>query len=85
MDLAWDQVLSLCGAFLILLAYATESLKPAYLSPLVFQLLNAAGSFGLFVTAVVHNQYGFILLEGSWFIISLVALARIALKKTGQK
>ena len=82
MDLAWDQILSLVGAFLILVAYALESLKPGYLRPIVFQTLNALGSLGLFVTALIHSQYGFIVLEGSWFVISLVALFRLALGKS---
>lgn len=82
MDLAWDQILSLVGAFLILLAYALESLKPGYLRPMTFQILNALGSLGLFITALLHNQYGFIVLEGSWFIISLVAIARLILRRS---
>lgn len=82
MDLAWDQILSLVGAFLILIAYALESLKPGYLRPVLFQTLNALGSFGLFVTALIHSQYGFIVLEGAWFVISLLALARLALGKS---
>ncbi|RZA14664.1 MAG: hypothetical protein EOP10_27650 [Proteobacteria bacterium] len=81
MDLAWDQILSLVGAFLILIAYAMESLRPGKLHPVMFQILNALGSFGLFIPAVIHNQYGFIVLEGSWFAISLVALGRMGLKK----
>jgi hypothetical protein len=81
MDLAWDQIVSLVGAFLILIAYALESLKPGYLKPVTFQSLNALGSLCLFITAVIHSQYGFIVLEGSWFVISLVALARLAMGK----
>lgn len=83
MDLAWDQIVSLIGAFLILLAYALESLRPGYLRPLTFQSLNALGSLGLFITALLHIQYGFIVLEGSWFVISLVALARLGFGKKG--
>ncbi|MBC7660840.1 MAG: hypothetical protein H7249_14175 [Chitinophagaceae bacterium] len=82
MDLAWDQIISLIGAFLILVAYAVESLRPGKLSPTLFQSLNALGSLGLFINAYLHLQYGFIVLEGSWFVISLVALARIGLKNT---
>ena len=62
MDLAWDQVMSLCGAFLILVAYAMESLRPGKLTPFNFQALNALGALGLFITALMHSQYGFIVL-----------------------
>ena len=79
MALAWDQFISLVGAFLILIGYAMQSLRPGVLRPLPFQLLNAIGSLGLFIAAVIHLQYGFIILEGSWFIISLVALLKIIL------
>lgn len=81
MVLSWDQLVSLAGAFLILIAYAVESLKPGYLSRWTFQGLNAAGSLGLFIAAVVNTQYGFIVLEGSWFLISLVALFRLAIAR----
>jgi len=82
MDLGWDQILSLVGAFLILLAYALESLKPGYLKPMPFQLLNAVGSLFLFINAYVNTQYGFMVLEGSWFVISLLSIGRLALKKS---
>lgn len=78
MDLAWDQVVSLVGAFLILTAYGLHSLRPGVLRPSLFQALNALGSLGLFVTAILHRQYGFIVLEGAWFVISLVAIVRLA-------
>lgn len=85
MDIAWDQIVSLVGAFLILIAYATESLRPGKLTPVSFQILNALGSLGLFISALINVQYGFIVLEGSWFVISLVALGRLALKKSKTK
>ncbi|MES2746636.1 MAG: hypothetical protein V4655_14480 [Bdellovibrionota bacterium] len=81
MVLSWDQIASLIGAFLILIAYAVESIRPGYLSRWTFQSLNAFGSFGLFLAALVNNQYGFIVLEGAWFIISCVSLIRLAIVK----
>lgn len=81
MVLSWDQVVSLFGAFCILLAYATDSLRPGYMSRWTFQSLNAAGSLGLLIAAVVNVQYGFIVLEGVWFLISLFALFRLATAK----
>ncbi len=81
MVLTWDQVASLLGAFLILLAYAIETLKPGKLNRWTFQSLNAFGALGLFIAALVNVQYGFIILEGSWLLISLVALVRLAMGK----
>ena len=82
MVMSWDQICSLLGAFFILLAYAMESLKPGKLSRWTFQGFNAIGSLGLLIAAVVNVQYGFIVLEGVWFLISLFALGRLALAKT---
>ena len=81
MVLSWDQIASLLGAFLILLAYAIETLKPGRLNRWTFQLLNCFGALGLFVSALINVQYGFIILEGAWLLISIVAMIRLALAK----
>lgn len=81
MALGWDQYVSLLGAFLILIAYGVQSLRPGALSPFAYQLLNALGAGALCFTAILHLQYGFIVLEGTWVIISLFALIRMGLGK----
>jgi hypothetical protein len=42
-----------------------------------YHLLNAVGAALLFVVAVAGRQAGFILLEGVWTAISVVALWRL--------
>lgn len=74
----FDQIVSLVGAALILLAFVLSTLErldprtPAYL------WLNFVGAAGLGYTATVGRQYGFILLEGTWSIVALVGLIRLA-------
>ena len=70
--------LSLAGAVMILVAYSGSQLGRLAPETRQYQLLNFAGAAALFVTAVAGRQYGFILLEGSWTILSLVGLIRLA-------
>jgi hypothetical protein len=71
------QLICLAGAILILVAFAANQLdkmpheKPAY------QLLNLVGGACLCVTAVHTLQYGFILLEGSWTVLSAYGLWKL--------
>jgi hypothetical protein len=71
------QALSMAGAILILFAYAASQFGRLAPETTEYQLLNFLGAGALFVTAVVGRQYGFILLEGSWTILSLMGLVRI--------
>ena len=72
------QLLSLAGAVLILVAYAASQLGRLAPQTVQYQLLNFVGAAALCVTAVAGRQYGFILLEGSWTILSLLGLLKLA-------
>jgi hypothetical protein len=71
------QVLSVAGALLILLPFAGSQLGRLSPHSLAYQLMNLVGAASLTTVAVIEVQYGFILLEGVWTIMSIVGLWKV--------
>jgi hypothetical protein len=65
------QAISVLGALLILGAFAANLLQWMNTSNLWYSLLNFVGSAILLVVAILDQQFGFILLEGAWALVSL--------------
>ncbi len=71
------QIISLLGAILILFAFAAVQMRRMQSESALYQSLNLFGGICLCVAAVASMQYGFILLEGSWAVLSAHGLWRI--------
>lgn len=65
------QTVSLLGSLLILSAFVGGQLRKLAPSDLSYVLLNLAGSCLLAVVALLEKQWGFLLLEGVWALVSL--------------
>jgi hypothetical protein len=71
------QAVSVVGALLILLAFAANQLGRLDTSNLSYQIANFVGSGILAIVAVIEVQLGFILLEGTWALISLWGIVTV--------
>jgi hypothetical protein len=71
------QIVSVLGALAILLAYAANQFRLIGPMNLSYALLNFAGSLVLAVVAVFEVQWGFILLEVVWALVSLWGIITI--------
>ncbi len=71
-----DQLIQIVGALLILTAFAAVQFDRMRPDSRIYLALNLVGSLILAVLAWVESQWGFLLLEGVWAIVSAWALAR---------
>jgi hypothetical protein len=70
-----DQLIQIVGALLILTAFAAVQFERMRPDSRVYLTLNLIGSAILAVLAYAEAQWGFLLLEGVWAIVSAIGLA----------
>lgn len=76
------QVVQVLGSVLILVPFALSQRGRLRTSSVVYLALNLAGSLILAVNAGLTAQWGFLLLEGVWAMVSAAGL-RTAVHRSG--
>lgn len=71
------QVVSFVGALLVLIGYIGHQLKWMDSRKVTYNALNAAGSGILAYIAFSPFQVGFVVMEITWVLVSIYAMARI--------
>jgi hypothetical protein len=72
-----DQAIQIVGALLILVAFAASQAGRMAPHSRLYLVLNLVGSLILAVLAATDSQFGFLLLEGVWALVSAWGLARV--------
>jgi hypothetical protein len=71
-----EQAVQIVGAVLVLLGYVLGQTGRVDAKSRAYLLINLVGSALLAIVAAVGGQWGFLLLNGSWAVISIVSLLR---------
>ncbi len=75
------QAVQLLGAIMVLGGFAGLQFGRLRIDEVPYLVLNALGSGLLLGVAVIGREWGFILLEGVWSAVSLVALLRLFIRR----
>ena len=68
------QVLQLVGAILVLAGFTLAQVRVLDPQSLPYLVLNAVGAAILATLALLGRQWGFLLLEGVWTVVSVAGL-----------
>jgi len=73
-----DQAFQIAGALMILVAFVAAQRDLMSPHALVYLLLNVGGSVILTVEALLSSEWGFLLLEAVWAVVSAWGLVQLA-------
>ena len=77
-----DQILQLVGAVMILVAFVAAQRGAWSPHSIVYLVLNLVGSVVLFVVAYIGSDWGFLLFEVVWAIVSAQSLVQVLRGRT---
>jgi hypothetical protein len=69
-------IIQIIGSVAILAGFLLAQLGFLNQKSTIYLLVNALGSGLLAIDAIIEQQWGFLLLEGSWSVISIIGLFR---------
>jgi hypothetical protein len=72
------QLVQIAGSLLILTAFAASQAGRLPIESQLYLVLNLVGSAILAVLAWIDQQWGFLLLEGVWALVSFYSLLQLA-------
>ena len=73
-----EQLVQIVGALLVLVGFTLAQLGRVDHHSSAYLIVNLVGSTMLAVDAVIGRQYGFLVLEGVWALVSAWGLIRTA-------
>ena len=73
-----EQIIQIAGSLLVLAAFVAAQLRRLKTDSWLYLVLNVVGSAVLAVLALLGQQWGFLLLEGVWAVVSAAGLVQKA-------
>jgi hypothetical protein len=74
-------LVEIAGSLLILSAFAASQLRKLNPHSVGYLLLNIVGAAILAVIAAHHRSWGFLLLEGTWAVVSTISLVALLTRR----
>ncbi|GGJ31531.1 CBU_0592 family membrane protein [Deinococcus roseus] len=71
-----EQVIQITGALMVLAAFILVQARKLDPASRIYLILNAAGSGILAIDALLMQEWGFVLLEGVWALVSVWGLVK---------